>query len=101
MGKLDGQDSPILKFPLGHKNKTQIAIFIFIQNITNSKVNEYTFRGSNSVTFNFSSLLNESSLNPLYTGRLFHCYMLDKSICHFQGVGSTLSLFSTFDGKSC
>ena len=23
---------------------------------------------------------------PLYTGRLFHCYMSDKSICHFRGV---------------
>ena len=30
--------------------------------------------------------------NPLYTGELFHCYMLDKSICHFRGVGSILSL---------
>ena len=24
-------------------------------------------------------------LNPLYTGRLFHCFMLNESICHFQG----------------
>ena len=31
-------------------------------------------------------------LNPLYTGELFHCYMLDKSICHFRGVGSISSL---------
>ena len=30
--------------------------------------------------------------NPLYTGRLFHCYMMDKSICHFRGVGYILSL---------
>ena len=29
---------------------------------------------------------------PLYTGRLFHCYILDKSICHFKGVRSILSL---------
>ena len=31
-------------------------------------------------------------LNPLYTGRLFHCYTLDEYICHFGGVGSILSL---------
>ena len=31
-------------------------------------------------------------LNPLSTGRLFHCYMLDESICHFRGVGSILSV---------
>ena len=30
--------------------------------------------------------------NPLYTGRLFDCYMLDKSICYFRGVGSILLL---------
>ena len=22
-------------------------------------------------------------INPFYTGKLFHCYILDKSICHF------------------
>ena len=38
------------------------------------------------------------SVNPLYTGGLFHCYMLDESICHFRGVRSILSL-SIFDGK--
>ena len=25
---------------------------------------------------------------PLYTGRLFYCYILDESICRFRGVGS-------------
>ena len=30
--------------------------------------------------------------NPLYTGRLFHCYMLDKSSCHFRAVLSNLLL---------
>ena len=34
--------------------------------------------------------------NPLYTGRLFHCYMLDQSICHFRYVGSILSLLFYF-----
>ena len=37
---------------------------------------------------------------PLYTGGLFH--MLDKSICHFRGVGAILLFsYSNFDGKSC
>ena len=31
-------------------------------------------------------------LNALYTGRLFHCYILDKSICNLMGVRSILSL---------
>ena len=30
---------------------------------------------------------------PLYTGGLFQYYILDKSICHFRGVRSILSLF--------
>ena len=25
-------------------------------------------------------------LNPLYTGGLFHCFILGKSICHFRSV---------------
>ena len=40
-------------------------------------------------------------VNPLYTGGLIHCVMLDKSVCHFRGVGSSLSFFSIFDGQSC
>ena len=36
--------------------------------------------------------LGRTLLNPLHTGGLFHCYMLDKSICHFRGVRSILSL---------
>ena len=41
-------------------------------------------------------------INSLYTGRLFHHYMLDESIYHFMGVGSILSLFySIFGEKSC
>ena len=31
-------------------------------------------------------------LTIVFTGKLFHCYMLDKSICHFRGVGSGLLL---------
>ena len=35
-------------------------------------------------------------LNPLYTGGLFHCYMLNEFICHFGSIGSTLSLLYFF-----
>ena len=31
-------------------------------------------------------------VNPLYTGGLFQCYMLDESIGHFRDAGSILSL---------
>ena len=42
-----------------------------------------------------------TGINPLYTGRLFHYYMFDESICHYRGVGSILSLLFYFEGKSC
>ena len=32
------------------------------------------------------------SFNPLCTGELFHCFMLDKSICHFRGIRSIMTL---------
>ena len=35
-------------------------------------------------------------INPLYAGGLFHCYMLDMSICNFRGVRSILSLIFYF-----
>ena len=35
-------------------------------------------------------------INPLYTGRFFHCYMLDESTCHLEDVGSILSLLFYF-----
>ena len=38
----------------------------------------------------------QSLFNPLYTGRLFHCYMLDTSSCHCRGVRSILSLLFYF-----
>ena len=31
-------------------------------------------------------------INPLYTGGLFHCYMVDESNRHFMGVWSILSV---------
>ena len=38
----------------------------------------------------------EREIDPLYTGGLFHCYMLDESICHFMGAESILSLLFYF-----
>ena len=35
-------------------------------------------------------------INPFFTGRLFHCYMLDGFIYHFRGVKSSLSLSFCF-----
>ena len=32
-------------------------------------------------------------LDLLFSGELFHCYMLSKSICHFRGDRSILLLF--------
>ena len=34
--------------------------------------------------------------NSLYTDRLFHCYMLGESICHFRGLGSVFFAFILF-----
>ena len=45
------------------------------------------------------SLIPYPALNSLYTGRLLHCYKLDKSICHFRGVQSILSLLFYFSWK--
>ena len=42
---------------------------------------------------------HKASLNPLYTGRFLHCYLLDKSFCHFRGVKSILSLLFYFCWK--
>ena len=46
--------------------------------------------------FHFDSSLSKHLLNPLYTGRLFCCYVLDECICHFRGVWSFLSLLFYF-----
>ena len=35
-------------------------------------------------------------LNSLYTGRLFHCYVLDEFICHFRSVGFIYRFYSIF-----
>ena len=38
----------------------------------------------------------DKSVSPLYTGGLFHFYMLDVSICHFRVVGFIFSLLFNF-----
>ena len=35
-------------------------------------------------------VVGNSVFNPLYTGGLFQCYMLDEFICHCRGVRSIL-----------
>ena len=40
--------------------------------------------------------LHHVTVNPLYTGGLFHYYMLGESIWNFRGVGSILSLLIYF-----
>ena len=35
----------------------------------------------------------------VYTGKLFHCYMLDKFICHFMVSSLFCRFYSIFDGK--
>ena len=40
--------------------------------------------------------IRDLSLNPLNTGGLFHCYILDESIFHFRDVGSISSLLFYF-----
>ena len=37
--------------------------------------------------------------NPLCTGGLFHCDLLDESICHFCGVESILSILFNISWK--
>ena len=32
---------------------------------------------------NPKTAIDSTSLNPLYTGGLFHCYMLGQSVCHY------------------
>ena len=35
-------------------------------------------------------------INQLYSGGLFHCYMLDETFCHFRGVGVYFVTFIIF-----
>ena len=65
-------------------------------------------QGANSFLYELTPLRGEAKrktvpiyLNPLYTGpgKLFHCNMLDNSICSFSGVGSILLLLFYFQQK--
>ena len=40
--------------------------------------------------------LHSRYFNTMFTGRLFHCYRLNESICQFKGIGSVLSLLFYF-----
>ena len=40
-------------------------------------------------------------INPFFIGRLFHCYMLDESICHLGVSGPFCNFYSISDEKSC
>ena len=58
---------------------------------------EYTVsQEDNFYDFLFPSLASKffskaTDFNPVCTGGLFHCYMVDEPICHVRGVGSILS----------
>ena len=52
-------------------------------------------KGNNYYDLLFASVDNEACLEwellyPLYTGGLFHCYMMDEAICNVRGGGSIL-----------
>ena len=40
-------------------------------------------------------------LNQLYTGRFFHCYMVESPIVILGMSGLFCHFYSNFDGKSC
>ena len=44
------------------------------------------------VDFPLNEFVHNLFLNALFTGRIFFCYMLDESVCHFRGVRSVLLL---------
>ena len=57
------------------------------------------FKNYRYAIFSGRLVFHNPSLNPLYTGGLFHCYMLAESICQLRGVGSILSLLFYFRWK--
>ena len=66
---------------------------------TGNKMYNCVQLGSNTRGLTKATIIETSTttaFNPLYTGRLFRCYMLDKSICHFRGVRSISSLLFYF-----
>ena len=98
-------DRKLIGSIIDHQSNTVLlAFFLYIWLfLVESKVS-LSLTGSaiiEDVIFRFVVCVSPFYSNPLYTGRLFHCYILDESICHFNGVGSILSLLFYFDGKSC
>ena len=47
------------------------------------------------------SVLDNVALNPLYTARLLHCYMLDCPFVILGMSGLFCHFYFIFDGKSC
>ena len=56
----------------------------------------YTYMESNEEFAKVVSFSRNGRAPTHHTDRLFHCYMLDESIYHFQGVGSILSFLILF-----
>ena len=74
-------------------NASYYCTYLASQDITTlSQESTYFCKGGGGVGVEFS---------PLYTGGLFQSYMLEKSICHFRGVGLFCRFYSILDGKSC
>ena len=46
-------------------------------------------------------MISSDNVKPLYTGRLFYCYMLDESIVILGVSGLFCHFYSIFDGKFC
>ena len=47
----------------------------------------FVFFAHTLLTVAYIQFIYHITFNQFYTGGLFHCYMLDESICHFRGVG--------------
>ena len=74
---------------------TNLCSFLFVK--LNPFKNGSTLTGKNLMQGN--SLGRQEtilSLNPLHTGRLFLCYVLEETFCHFRGGGSIVSLLFFF-----
>ena len=56
--------------------------------------------GTNSIIL-ISVIIRLYCIGPLYTDRLFCCYILDESISHLRVLGLFCCFYSVSDGKSC
>ena len=74
--------------------KTKLVLRVIILSIR-TDFSEQTVQGRSDfslISVVHCLLLGKMVFNPLYTGILYHCYMLDESTCHLRGVGSILWL---------